>query len=71
MLGEYATAAFHFFDGGIYIECEEADLGKFVKLGDGNAIMEAINKIDEGCNPNTRFCLTDKGKKLVEKLDKD
>ena len=71
MLGEYATAVFLFFDGGIYIECEEDEIGKFVKAGDGNAIVEVINKIDEDCNPNIRFQLTEEGKKLVNEVTRE
>lgn len=66
MTGENISAVFHFFDNGIYIECEELDIGKFVSTGDGNAIMEVLNDIDSVSNSNATFTLTEKGKKLVE-----
>lgn len=71
MTGENATAIFHFFDNGIYIECEDLDIGKFVTKGDGNAIMDILNDIDNFTDPNTTFKLTEKGKELLNKLNKD
>lgn len=71
MTGENATAIFHFFDNGIYIECEDLDIGKFVTKGDGNAIMDILNDIDNFTDPNTTFELTEKGKELLNKLNKD
>jgi len=70
MTGENATAIFHFFDNGIYIECEDLDLGKFVSKGDGNAIMDILNEIDTYTDSNTRFTLTEKGKNVAEEYMK-
>lgn len=69
MTGERISAIFHFFDNGIYIECEDLDMGKFVSKGDGNAIMEVINEIDENSDPNATFALTEKGKKMLEQAE--
>ena len=68
MTGENTTAVFHFFDNGIYIECEDLDIGKFIAKGDGNAIMDILNQIDEVTDPYTTFVLTEKGKKVAENL---
>lgn len=68
MTGENTTAIFHFFDNGIYIECEDLDIGKFIAKGDGNAIMDILNQIDDVTNSNTTFVLTEKGKKVSENL---
>lgn len=68
MIGENTTATFHFFDNGIYIECEDLDIGKFVAKGDGNTIMDILNQIDDVTNSNTTFVLTDKGNALLDKL---
>lgn len=68
MTGENTTAIFHFFDNGIYIECEDLDIGKFVTKGDGNAIMDILNQIDEVTDPSATFVLTEKGKKAAENL---
>lgn len=68
MTGENTTAIFHFFDNGIYIECEDLDIGKFVAKGDGNAIMDIINSIDDVTDSSAAFVLTEKGKKIAENL---
>lgn len=68
MTGENTTAVFHFFDNGIYVECEDLDIGKFVTKGDGNAIMDVLNQIDEVTDPSATFVLTEKGKKAAENL---
>ena len=71
MRGENTTAIFHFFDDGIYIECEDLDIGKFVTKGDGNVIMDILNQIDDVTNSSTTFVLTEKGKALLDKLKND
>ena len=68
MTGENTIAVFHFFDNGIYVECEDLDIGKFVTKGDGNAIMDILNQIDEVTDPSTTIVLTEKGKKIAENL---
>lgn len=71
MTGENTTAILHFFDNGLYIECKDLDIGKFIPSGDGNALMEVINDIDDLTNPNTTFFLTEEGGKLAEKLSSE
>lgn len=71
MTGENTTAIFHFFDNGIYIECKDLDIGKFVSKGNGNAIMDILNDIDDCTNSTTTFELTEKGKEIVDKLDNE
>ncbi len=68
MTGENTIAIFHFFDNGIYIECEDLDIGKFVTKGDGNAIMDILNSIDAVTDSSATFKLTEKGKKIAENL---
>lgn len=68
MTGENITAIFHFFDNGIYVECEDLGIGKFVTKGDGNAIMDIINSIDDVTDSSAVFKLTEKGKKIAENL---
>ena len=71
MTGENTTAVFHFFDNGIYIECEDLDIGKLVAKGDGNTIMNILNQIDDVTNSSTTFALTEKGNALLDKLKND
>lgn len=68
MTGENTTAIFHFFNNGIYVECEDLDIGKFITKGDGNAIMDILNQIDEVTDPSATLVLTEKGKKIAENL---
>ena len=68
MTGENTTAIFYFFDNGIYVECEDLDIGKFITKGDGNAVMDILNQIDEVTDPSATFVLTEKGKKVAENL---
>ena len=71
MTGENTTAVFHFFDNGIYIECEDLDIGQFVPKGNGNAIMDILNQIDDVTNSSATFKLTEKGEALLDKLKSD
>lgn len=71
MTEENTTATFHFIDNGIYIECEDLDIGKFVAKGNGNAIMDILNQIDDVTNSSTTFVLTKKGEALLDKLKSD
>ena len=71
MTGENTTAVVHFFDNGIYIECKDLDIGKFIAKGDGNAIMDILNQIDDVTNSNATFVLTEKGNTLLDKLKND
>ncbi len=71
MTGENITATLHFFDNGIYVECEDLDIGKFITKGDGNALMDVINDIDDVTNSNTTFFLTNKGEEKADRLSKE
>lgn len=71
MTEENTTATFHFIDNSIYIECEDLDIGKFVAKGNGNAIMDILNQIDDVTNSSTTFVLTKKGEALLDKLKSD
>lgn len=68
MTGEKTTATLHFFEGGIFIECEDLDIGRFIKQGDGNALLEAVNEIDCLTDPNATFSLTEKGLEEYNRL---
>lgn len=45
-----------------YELCKVLDIGKFVAKGDGNAIMDILNQIDDVTNSNATFILTEKRK---------
>ena len=69
MTGERATAIFHFFDGGIFIECE--DLGKFIPAGQAKQIIDTLNEINQLTDPDTRFLITEKGEKVLNGNSKE
>lgn len=59
MTGEYTTATLHFFEGGIFVECEDIDFGRFIPTGDAEALVKAIAEIDTDTNPDTVYTLVD------------
>lgn len=61
MTGEYATIVLHLIPGGIYAECEDTDAGVMINKGDGNSIMQFINDVEDACDPDATFELTEKG----------
>lgn len=67
MNGEIATIQLHLFPNGIYAECEDTEDGKFIPAGDGNALCEFVNKVQDICDPNATFTLTEKGKNMLKK----
>lgn len=71
MPGEYAQATIHFFEGGLYVECEDLDIGKFIPVGNGNALMDIINEIDDIMNPDSRFSITEKGEEALKQMNND
>lgn len=65
MTGEYATIVLHLLPGGIYAECEDTDAGVMIGKGDGNSIMQFINNVEDMCDPEATFELTEKGRAMV------
>ena len=71
MTGENISAVLHFFDNGIFVECDDLSIGKFISKGDGNALMEIINDINDFTNSNTTFLLTEKGEEEAKRLNEE
>lgn len=63
MPGEYAQVTIHFFENGLFVVNENLDIGKFIPSGNGNALMDVLNEIDDIMNPESRFVLTEEGEK--------
>ena len=64
-----ATITLELFKSGIHLSCEETGTDEFIPNGDGNKLMEILNNIQDITDPDTRWGLTEKGKRLVQLLD--
>lgn len=64
-----ATIILELFKSGIHLTCEDTGADEFIPHGDGNKLMEVINKIEIDTDPDTTYKLTDKGKRLLELID--
>lgn len=65
MNGEIATIQLHLFPNGMYVECEETEDGKFIPAGDIRPLLEFINDVQDVCDPDATFTITEKGEKRL------
>ena len=65
----FATIVLELHKAGIVASCEDIEKEEFIKLGDGNALMAFINDVEDICDPDATFRLTEKGRKVLEALD--
>ena len=63
----YATITLELSKAGIHAYCEETGEDCFCTNGDLEPLVKLINDA-EICNPDTRFSLTDKGKREAKRL---
>jgi hypothetical protein len=64
---QYATITLEVHKSGIRVTCKEIEgIDEFVNRGDEERLLKVINAINHVCDPEARFSLTDKGKKLTE-----
>lgn len=63
----YATITLELSKADIHAYCEEIDEDCFCINGNLEPLVKLINDA-EICNPDTRFSLTDKGKREVKRL---
>ena len=63
----YATITLELSKAGIHAYCEEIDEDCFCTGGDLEPLVKLINDA-EICNPDTRFSLTEKGRKSLNEL---
>ena len=63
----YATITLELSKAGIHAYCEEIDEDCFCTNGNLEPLVKLINDA-EICNPDTRFRLTDKGKREAKRL---
>lgn len=62
----YATITLELFKSGMRVSCEDINDETFIARGDGNALIDFINNVDEICDPDATFELTDKGREYLE-----
>lgn len=65
----YATIILEMSKAGIHAYCEDIEKDCFCINGDLAPLVKLINDA-EICNPDTRFKLTEKGRKELERLKK-
>lgn len=71
MKGEIATIQLHLFLNGMYVECEDTDDGEFIPIGNMKPLCEFINKVQEECDPDATYSLTEKGLRMLNQEEKD
>ena len=64
----YAEIKLDLFKAGIHLVCEDADIDVFIEKGDGDKLVGTINEIEEICDPDVKYSLTDKGRELLKQL---
>ena len=64
----YATIVMELSKAGLHAYCEELDEDCFCVGGNLEPLVRLINDAESSCNPDARFCLTEKGKREVKKL---
>ena len=75
-MGKFATITLDLYKKGIRVRCEELsddeeDYEEFIPRGDGQALMDFINSVEDICHPEARFSLTEKGKEEYDRLRAD
>ena len=65
----YATITLKLSKAGIHAYCDDIDEDVFCprngKVSELQPLVDLINKVEEFCNPDTTFRLTDKAKKMI------
>jgi len=62
----YANINLEMFKSGLHLTCKETEDDEFIPKGNGNMLMDILNKIDELTNPDTRYQITEKGLRVLE-----
>ena len=65
-MATYATIVLELSKAGIHAICEDIEEDVFCINGNLEPLVELINKVEEFCNPDTTYRLTDKAKKMIE-----
>ena len=66
----YATITIEMSKAGLHRICDDIDEDVFCINGDLSPLVELLQRVEDVCNPDTVFSLTEKGKEYAEKLKK-
>ena len=66
-MSAYATITLELHKCGIVFRCDDCDVEEFIPVGDVDKLLEQLNLIEDVCNPDSRFMLTEKGKRELRK----
>lgn len=64
----YATITLKLFKGGILFNCEDADISDVIPYGNGNRLIELLNEVDEICDPDATFEITEEDRDYLKEL---
>lgn len=64
----YATIKLELRKAGIIATCEDIEEEVFIKHGDGNALIDFINNVEDICDPEATFQITEKGREYLKSL---
>lgn len=63
---KYATIKLDLYKKGILASCDDIEDEEFIVKGDGNALMDFINRVEDLTDPDATYVLTDKGKQFLK-----
>lgn len=66
-----AVITLEVYNSGIHFMCDDIDEDDFIPIGDGNKLIELINKVQYETDPNATFALTEKGKEYLKRLENE
>lgn len=67
----YATIKIKMSKAGLHVISKELEKDVFCVKGDLEPLVDLINEVEELYNPDARFVLTEKGKKLAKELSEE
>lgn len=65
-MSAYATIILELHKCGIVFQCDECNIEEFIPVGDVDRLLEQLNLVEDICNPDSVFRLTEKGGKTLE-----
>ena len=70
-MAKLATIKLELYANGIHFICDDTDMDELIPQGDGNKLMELLNKASLRADPDTTYSLTEKGKAFGKYLDEN
>ena len=71
-MGKFATITLDLYKKGIRAYCEELsedgdEFEEFIPRGDGQALMDFINEVEDYCHPDARFRIAEEGRLSLDR----